>query len=189
MYRGRPTTSHDRRPSVWAGTSPVPASKRATAASSVSSIPRRLHAHHFGGNGDLTRCGDTTMVMTARGLFPAYPCCGGEPRSRRLRLGRRRLHAGAVGSVRAPDADPVDCPVADGGGHGSHVAGSAAGYGVNADGTAYIGALDDTIHTSYPNVTTAFRIGPGVAPRAALVAIRVFGCVGSPDPSAADAGR
>ncbi len=67
-----------------------------------------------------------------------------------------------------PDLDPMDCD-----GHGSHVAGIAAGNGVLADGTAYGGPYDTTAHNA------AFRIGPGVAPRANLYALKVFGCGGS----------
>lgn len=51
-----------------------------------------------------------------------------------------------------PDPDPLDCY-----GHGSHVAGTAAGLGVDG------------------------LIGPGVAPAADLYALRVFGCDGSTD--------
>lgn len=67
-----------------------------------------------------------------------------------------------------PDADPMDCN-----GHGTHVAGTAAGYGVNADGSTYTGAYGPG--TPFP----AMRIGPGVAPQASLYALRVFGCGGS----------
>lgn len=67
-----------------------------------------------------------------------------------------------------PDPNPLDCN-----GHGSHVAGTAAGFGVNAAGTTYRGPYD----TSLPFST--FRVGPGVAPLADLYAIRVFGCAGS----------
>jgi len=69
-----------------------------------------------------------------------------------------------------PDPNPLDC-----GGHGSHVAGSAAGYGVNADGTTYEGAYDQSTDFG------AMKIGPGMAPEADIYAIRVLGCDGSTD--------
>ena len=69
-----------------------------------------------------------------------------------------------------PDDNPLDCQ-----GHGSHVAGTAAGSGVLADGTGYTGPYDATT----PSKT--FRVGPGVAPQADLYAVRVFGCDGSTD--------
>jgi subtilisin family serine protease len=72
--------------------------------------------------------------------------------------------------VPAPDAYPLDCN-----GHGSHVAGTVAGYGENADGSTYTGDYDTT--TPFDTM----RIGPGVAPRAKLYAFRVFGCEGSTD--------
>ena len=53
------------------------------------------------------------------------------------------------------------------------MAGSAAGFGVLADGTTYAGPYNQTTHDN------AFTVGPGVAPRADLYAIRVFGCAGS----------
>lgn len=72
----------------------------------------------------------------------------------------------------APDPDPIDCN-----GHGSHVAGTAAGLGVNADGSTYTG----TYNTSTP--FNSLRIGPGAAPGAQLYALKVFGCDGSTDVS------
>ncbi|MDX3658254.1 S8 family serine peptidase [Streptomyces sp. ID05-26A] len=75
-------------------------------------------------------------------------------------------YTGSSGSIPEPDADPVDCE-----GHGTHVAGTAAGYGVNADGTTYRG--------SYSSVDLdSLKIGPGTAPRASLYALKVFGCEG-----------
>ncbi len=50
----------------------------------------------------------------------------------------------------------------------------AAGFGVLANGATFGGPYDTTTHT--PN---RFRVGPGVAPRAHLYAVRVFGCAGS----------
>lgn len=67
-----------------------------------------------------------------------------------------------------PDPNPLDCY-----GHGTHVAATAAGFGVLDTGARYDGPYDDTTF-----VGRTFRVGPGVAPRADLYAIRVFGCVG-----------
>lgn len=70
-----------------------------------------------------------------------------------------------------PDPNPLDCN-----GHGSHVAGSAAGSGVTPTGATYTGPYNSSIYTP-----GAFRIGPGVAPKADIYAYRVFGCIGSTD--------
>ena len=70
-----------------------------------------------------------------------------------------------------PDPNPLDCF-----GHGSHVAGTAAGFGVLATGATFAGPYDASTIAS-----NAWSVGPGVAPRADLYAIRVFGCAGSSD--------
>jgi len=70
-----------------------------------------------------------------------------------------------------PDANPLDCN-----GHGSHVAGTAAGFGVLADGTTFRGPYDARTVES-----RQWLVGPGVAPKADLYSIRVFGCQGSTD--------
>jgi minor extracellular serine protease Vpr len=67
-----------------------------------------------------------------------------------------------------PDSNPLDCN-----GHGSHVAGTIAGFGELSDGSTYTGSYDTTTPSN------VFRIGPGVAPKADLYIGRVFGCVGS----------
>ncbi|MGH3931132.1 MAG: S8 family peptidase [Pseudonocardiaceae bacterium] len=69
-----------------------------------------------------------------------------------------------------PDSNPLAC-----GDHGTHVAGSAAGFGVNADGTTFRGDYQQLD----PSTLNALRIGPGAAPRALLYAVKVFGCDGS----------
>jgi minor extracellular serine protease Vpr len=73
------------------------------------------------------------------------------------------------GTAAHPDPDPLDCN-----GHGSHTAGTAAGYGVLSNGTTYTGPYNATTVSG-----NSWIIGPGVAPQATLYAYRVFGCVGS----------
>lgn len=72
------------------------------------------------------------------------------------------------GNSPQPDPNPLDCN-----GHGTHVAGSATGFGVLGDGSTYPGPYDAATFSTF------FRIGPGVAPMADLYSVRVFGCTGS----------
>lgn len=71
-------------------------------------------------------------------------------------------------NIPQPDPDPFGCNV-----HGTKVASAIAGRGVNFDGTTYTGTYDQTTPGK------SFRIGPGIAPEAALVALKVFGCQGA----------
>ena len=66
--------------------------------------------------------------------------------------------------VPVPDPDPMDLD-----GHGTHVAGTAAGYGVDGDGATWGGPWDLSLDLQ------TFRIGPGMAPEASLFALKVFG--------------
>ncbi len=75
----------------------------------------------------------------------------------------------AAQQVPHPDPNPLDCN-----GHGSHVSGTAAGFGVTSAGTTFAGPYGTSIYTP-----GAFTIGPGVAPKADLYAYRVFGCSGT----------
>ncbi len=65
-----------------------------------------------------------------------------------------------------PDPDPLD-PAENG--HGSHVAGIAAGSGVTRAGVPYRGPYGAAIDG------VEWRVAPGVAPEASLYAIKVFG--------------
>ena len=71
-----------------------------------------------------------------------------------------------------PDVNPLGCN-----NHGTHVAGTVAGYGENADGSTFTG--------DYSKLTAdqlmTMKIGPGMAPEASLYALKVFGCDGSTD--------
>src|SRR5260221_2038176 len=71
-----------------------------------------------------------------------------------------------------PDPNPLDCN-----GHGSHVAGTAAGSGITSAGATYTGPYNAATLATPAN----FSVGPGVAPKADLYAVRVFGCQGSTD--------
>jgi subtilisin family serine protease len=80
-----------------------------------------------------------------------------------------------AGNPPVPDPDPLDCKAVDAPDvqHGTHVAGTAAGVGVMSNGHTYTGPYNASTLAN-----TSFRIGPGVAPQAKLMAYRVFGCGG-----------
>lgn len=75
----------------------------------------------------------------------------------------------AYNPVPSPDANPIDGP---GGNHGTHVAGTAVGYGVTNDEQTFRGDYTDLNSES---VRSDFSIGPGSAPEAGVIALKVFG--------------
>jgi uncharacterized repeat protein (TIGR01451 family) len=99
-----------------------------------------------------------TSKFTTKGSFPTAKVVGGYDFAGDAYTG---------GNTPMPDPNPMDCL-----GHGSHVAGTAAGFGVNSDGTTYTGSYGPSTPFS------SLRIGPGVAPNALLYALRIFGCGG-----------
>lgn len=79
-------------------------------------------------------------------------------------------NANVPGSVPVPDPNPLDCF-----GHGSHTAGTLAGFGV-LDGATFTGPYTASTISSHAG---HWSVGPGVAPKASLFVYRVFGCNGS----------
>jgi minor extracellular serine protease Vpr len=122
----------------------------------------------FGGPGTV----EAYEAAFAAGTAPADPALFG-PNAPKVKGGIDLVgddyNANIPDSVPQPDPNPLDCN-----GHGSHVAGTAAGFGVLLDGTTFDGPYDADTYSS-----NNFDIGPGVAPLADLYAVRVFGCVGS----------
>ncbi len=130
----------------------------------------------FGGPGtpDAFRSNDPTIIEA--GTFPTEKVIAGYDF-----VGDAYDASGRSGSpIPNPDPDPLDC-AGDGtdavrrisGGHGTHVASIAAGYGVDAAGRTYRGLYSGSV--SYAD----FLVAPGVAPGASLVALKVFGCRGT----------
>ncbi|HEY3232440.1 MAG TPA: S8 family serine peptidase, partial [Roseiflexaceae bacterium] len=119
----------------------------------------------FGGPGTPAAYAGNNRTIIEPGTFPTAKVFGG------IDLAGDTYDAANADPTRRiphPDPDPLDCN-----GHGTHVAGTAAGFGVAADGTTYHGPYASGVDFS------AFRVGPGVAPEAQLYALKVFGCSGS----------
>ena len=154
-------------PGVWAGTPGFRGEGMKIAV--IDTGVDYTHAN-FGGPGPSRR----TTLRTR----PTRPL----PTRRTSGRRRRRSRAASTSSVTTttptgrlpskvphPDPNPLDCN-----GHGSHVAGTAAGFGVLGTGATYAGPYNASTVAS-----NTWNVGPGVAPEADVYAIRVFGCLGS----------
>jgi minor extracellular serine protease Vpr len=124
------------------------------------------HAN-FGGPGTLA----AWAKAQANDTLPADPTMFG-PKAPKVKggtdLAGDAYDADDPTSVPVPDPNPLDCAA-----HGSHVAGTVAGFGVTNAGATYAGPYDVAAYGA------GFQIGPGVAPLADIYAIKVFGCSGS----------
>jgi len=151
-------------PQVWQGLTSTAADGTGIKIGIIDTGIDYLHAD-FGGTGLLADyTGLNTTLPTP--FFPSAKVVGGTD------LVGDNYNAAGTGAqlIPVPDPNPMDCNE-----HGSHVAGTAAGFGVTTAGATYAGPYDTTM------VPSSLRILPGVAPKALLYAIRVFGCTGSTD--------
>lgn len=155
-------------PQVWDNTAPALPRGSTGRGIRIGIIDTGIDYQHpmFGGTGVLAgyQANDRSVISDTFGGVPLYPTAkvvGGFDF-----VGDAYNNASVP--TPTPDPDPMDCN-----GHGTHVAGTAAGFGVRTDGSPYAGPFDSA--TNYRTL----RIGPGVAPEASLYALRVFGCGGS----------
>ncbi len=145
-------------PTAWSGTTPLGVTGQGVRIGIIDTGVDYQHAT-FGGSGLLADYQANDRAVAPDAFFPTARVVGGADFA-------GDAYTGA--NAPAPDTDPMDCN-----GHGTHVASTAAGGGVNADGSPYTGAYDGTTPFS------TLKLGPGVAPRASVYGLRVFGCAGS----------
>ncbi len=121
----------------------------------------------FGGPGTGNRTNNPNIIGDTPGYFPGPKVAGGYDFAGDTYTGSNSP---------SPDPDPMDnnASTCDSMGHGTHVAGTIAGFGVlnDAAGSTYPGPYVDGLSPS------GFLVGPGVAPEAQLYALKVFGCRG-----------
>lgn len=118
----------------------------------------------FGGSGNVASFNENNPSQIEVGSFPTAKVIGGTDF-----VGDDFDGSDPDHNTPFPDPDPLD-PKDHG--HGSHVAGIAAGFGVLTTGQTYRGT-----YTNLPAMSE-FLIGPGVAPKAKLYAWKIFGRVG-----------
>lgn len=116
----------------------------------------------FGGSGDAAAYAANDNTVLGDVTFPTAKVVGGYDF-----VGDAYNASDPENNVPAPDPDPMDAN-----GHGTHVAGTAAGLGITADGSTFADVYGpDTPFAS-------LLIGPGVAPEASLYALKIFGVKG-----------
>ncbi len=118
----------------------------------------------FGGSGKVEDFTANDPTRIEPGSFPTAKVVGGFDFAGDNYNPNEDAHA-----TPTPDPDPLDCAII---GHGTHVAGIASGFGVLTNGLTYAGDYSAKLDLSQ------FSVGPGVAPRALLYSLKVFGCKG-----------
>ena len=147
-----------RAPAAWSG--PTAFTGNGLRIGIIDSGIDYLHAD-FGGPGTAASHAANDPTRIEPGSFPTDVVTGGTDL-----VGDDYDSSSLTTSNPRPDPDPLD-PAANG--HGTHVAGIAAGRGVLADGSPFLGPYDSDA------ANRRWRVAPGVAPGASLHAIKVFG--------------
>lgn len=151
-------------PALWSGGAGLPLTGQGVRIGIIDTGIDYIHTD-FGGTGEGYSLNDPTRTNDSN-AFPSVKVGGG------FDFAGDHYNASPNSSayqpIPTPDPDPMDCF-----GHGTHVAGTAAGYGVQSNGATYPGPYDDSTPFA------ALKVGPGVAPQATLYALKVFGCAGS----------
>jgi MYXO-CTERM domain-containing protein len=155
-------------PAAWSKTTPYQGD-----GITIGTIDTGIDYTHadFGGAGtpDAYLANDSTVIEA--GTFPTAKVVGGWD------FVGDDYDASGTNPFPVQDPDPLDCVKPESGfiagGHGTHVAGIAAGMGVQSDGTTFAGSYDQSLDLK------SFDVAPGVAPRAKLYSLKVFGCTGS----------
>ena len=118
----------------------------------------------FGGPGTPAAYKAINPAQPASNVFPNAKVVGGYDFA-----GNSYDATGVTGAtIPQPDPNPLDCN-----GHGTRVASVLAGYGVTSQSKTYIGSYASPLNVQF------FKVVPGVAPRADLYALKIFGCSGS----------
>ncbi len=156
-------------PAVWTRSTPVTGD-----GVTIGIVDTGLDYTHadFGGPGTTSAYSSNDPKVIEPGTFPTARVVGGWDF-----VGDAYDATTAANSIPAPDPDPLDCAQATNGqqisgGHGTHVAGIAAGNGVLANGTPFTGPYTQSLDPA------DFSVYPGVAPTAKLYSLKVFGCTG-----------